>query len=134
MVQKFLKKARISGMDPVDSTARSCSRSISLDARSCSPRNRRRRISLLPFSPPFLPISAAARSVAKQKERTDLHTGYATALCSPPRCGGEKTHVCAERRRAGERARRVCVWVWVVPGRRGPKGSRTRRQVPLEGA
>lgn len=98
MVQKFLKNTRISGMDLVDSMASSnFHRSIlfTLDLSRLVLASKSKKANL-PSSllPPFLPISAAARSVAKQKERTDLHTGYATALCSPPRCGGEKTHVC----------------------------------------
>lgn len=97
MVQKFLKNTRISGMDLVDSMASSnFHRSIlfTLDLSRLVLASKSKKANL-PSSllPPFLPISAAARSVAKQKERTDLHTGYATALCSPPRCGGEKTHV-----------------------------------------
>lgn len=96
ILNSYLGLDLVDSMPPRISTGRSCSRSISLDARSCSPRNRRRRISPF-FSKPSLLSSLTA------KERTDLHTGYATALCSPPRCGGEKTHVCA--RRAG-------VWVW----------------------
>lgn len=97
MVQKFLKlvsRGWISWIPwpPRISTGRSCSRSISLD--SCSPRNRRRRISLLPFS--LLSSLSAPRLGPWRSRRNELIYILATPLLSALLLGaGERKHMCA---------------------------------------
>jgi len=76
-------------------------------------------------------IQLSSWRVSMTRERTDLHTGYATAVAF---IAGEMTRAC---RRVRERIPCGCAHVWgpsCGPRKARPRrGSRTPRQVPLKG-